>query len=72
MKFLKELIKYLYVFITTMFTIAFFLEINNTKNYYSITDIVIIALIITYIGGYGILQIFETQNLKNKLNDKGE
>ena len=29
MKFLKELIKQLYVSITTMFTVAFFLEINN-------------------------------------------
>jgi hypothetical protein len=59
MKFLKELIKQLYVSITTMFTVAFFLEINNIQNYYSTMDILIIALIITYIGGYALLQVYD-------------
>jgi branched-subunit amino acid transport protein AzlD len=59
MKFLKQLGKQLYISITTMFTVAFFLEIGNTQHYYSIGDIIIIASIITYIGGYGLLQVYD-------------
>jgi hypothetical protein len=60
MKFLKELIKQLYVLITTIFTVAFFLEINNINNRYSVIEIIQLALIFTLGFGYCLLLTFDT------------